>query len=76
DMLWDEVMVLGEDILQPHVEKSRRVPSSAFRGLDKHDELTPGDLLVHRDYGIARFNGLLRMDLGGTANDFLLLNYA
>lgn len=76
DMLWDGVMVLGEDVLQPHVEKSRRVPSSAFRGLDKHDELTPGDLLVHRDYGIARFSGLLRMDLGGTANDFLLLNYA
>ena len=76
DMLWDNVLVLGEDVLQPHEEKSRRVPTGAFKGLDRHEELKPGDLLVHRDYGIARFGGLLRMELGGTANDFLLLHYA
>ena len=76
DMLWDGVLVLGEDVLQPHAEKSRRVPSGAFRGLDRHDELEPGDLLVHRDYGIARFGGLLRMEMGDTSNDFLLLHYA
>ncbi len=76
EMLWDRVLVLGEDVLQPHAEKSRRVPSGAFRGLDRHDDLEPGDLLVHRDYGIARFCGLQRMEMGETANDFLLLQYA
>ncbi len=76
DMLWDEVIVLGEDVLQPHTEKSRRIPSGAFRGLDRYDELEPGDLLVHRDYGIARFGGLIRMEMGDTSNDFLLLYYA
>ena len=34
-----------------------------------------GQALIE-DYGIARFGGLLRMELGGTANDFLLLHYA
>lgn len=76
ELVWDRVLVLGEDVLQPHAEKSRRVPSGAFRGLDRHEDLEPGDLLVHRDYGIARFGGLQRMEMGGTANDFLLLYYA
>lgn len=76
DLLWDRSLILGEDVLQPHVEKSRRVPSGAFKGLERYDELKPGDLLVHRDYGIARFGGLLRMETGSTANDFLLLHYS
>ena len=76
DLVWDDVLVLGEDVLQPHAEKTRRVPSGAFRGLDRHDELRPGDLLVHRDYGIGRFDGLQRMELGGVSNDFLLIQYA
>lgn len=76
DMVWDNVLVLGEDIIQPHAEKGRRVASGAFRGLDRHDDLKPGDLLVHREYGIARFAGLQRMELGDVANDFLLLHYA
>lgn len=76
DLIWDRNLILGEDVLQPHVEKSRRVPSGAFKGLERYDELKPGDLLVHRDYGIARFGGLLRMETGSTANDFLLLHYS
>lgn len=76
DLLWDGTIVIGEDVLQPRAERGNRVPSGAFRGLDKHEGLQPGDLLVHRDYGIARFGGLERMDLGGVANDFLLLEYA
>ena len=76
ELMWDHSLVLGEDVLQPHVEKSRRVPSGAFKGLDRYDELAPGDLLVHRDYGIARFGGLQRMETGSTANDYLLLFYS
>ncbi|MFR0876093.1 MAG: CarD family transcriptional regulator [Bilophila wadsworthia] len=76
ELIWEQSLILGEDLLQPHAEKSRRVPTGAFKGLDRYDELKPGDLLVHRDYGIARFGGLLRMETGSTANDFLLLHYS
>ena len=76
ELVWDESLLLGEEVLQPHSGKGRRIPSGAFKGLDHYDELTPGDLLVHRDYGIARFGGLVRMETGSTANDFLLLHYA
>ncbi|MBR5734521.1 MAG: DEAD/DEAH box helicase, partial [Desulfovibrionaceae bacterium] len=76
ELLWDNALLLGEDIIQPNAARSRHVPTGAFKGLDRYDGLTPGELLVHRDYGIARFGGLQRMDVGGAANDYLLLDYA
>lgn len=76
DMVWGQTLILGDEVLQPKAESARRVPSGAFKGLSRHDDLVSGSLLVHRDYGIARFGGLVRMELGGVANDFLLLHYA
>ncbi len=76
DLLWDNVRILGEDILYPKAEKRARTAAGAFRGLDRFDDLTVGDLLVHRDYGIARFAGLHHMDMGQTSNDYLLLEYS
>jgi len=76
DLAWDNVLILGEDVIQPRAERRERVTSGAFAGLKEYDDLTPGDHLVHRDYGIAIFDGLHRMELGGVANDFLLLKYA
>ncbi len=76
DLLWDNIRVLGEDILYPKAEKRARTAAGAFRGLDRFDDLSVGDLLVHRDYGIARFAGLHHMDMGQTSNDYLLLEYS
>lgn len=76
ELVWDNSLVLGEDIMYPKAEKRARVASGAFRGLDRFDDLNPGDLLVHRDYGIGRFGGLHRMEVGDAANDFLLLEYS
>lgn len=76
DLLWDQTLVLGEDVLQPHVEKSRQSFANVFKGLERYDELKPGDLLVHRDYGIARFCGLVPMTVGDSTSDFLVLQYS
>ncbi len=77
DLAWDNSLVLGEDVLQPKAQRHERVPTGAFKGLDRYEDLVPGDLLVHRDYGISRFGGLFRLQMGGAAaNDFLLLEYA
>ncbi len=75
ELLWDNVLVLGEDIIYPKAEKRARTPSGAFKGLSNFNDINVGDLLVHRDYGIARYVGLYRMDVGEAANDFLLLEY-
>ncbi|HJD96644.1 transcription-repair coupling factor [Mailhella massiliensis] len=78
ELVWDGALILGEELLQPRAETSRRVASGAFRGLDRYDDLRVGDLLVHRDYGVGRFGGLHRMSPGasGVDNDYLLLEYA
>lgn len=76
ELAWDTTLILGEDVIQPKADRQQRVASGAFKGLDAYDDLKPGDLLVHREYGIARFGGLHRMDAGGVANDFLLLEYS
>jgi transcription-repair coupling factor (superfamily II helicase) len=37
--------------------------------------LRPGDLLVHRDYGIGSFGGLVRLPAGDAEAEFLLVTY-
>jgi transcription-repair coupling factor (superfamily II helicase) len=39
-------------------------------------ELKPGDPVVHEQHGIARYRGLINLDLGEGENEFLLLEYA
>ncbi|MCR4299236.1 MAG: transcription-repair coupling factor, partial [Gallionella sp.] len=39
-------------------------------------ELKPGDPVVHEQHGIARYRGLMNLDLGEGENEFLLLEYA
>jgi len=39
------------------------------------DRLDAGDIVVHRDHGLARFQGLLNMELAGMRGDFLHLEF-
>lgn len=75
ELAWANMLVLGEDVIQPRKE-GPRVKSRAFAGLDRYDDLKPGDHLVHRDFGIGRFEGLHNLKLGDYTADFLLLVYA
>ncbi|MFW5735679.1 MAG: transcription-repair coupling factor, partial [Oceanidesulfovibrio sp.] len=75
DIPWRQTVILGEDVIQPRAV-GRPAPSRRdFVGLKTFDDLNPGDLLVHREYGLARFQGLVRLDLGDVGNDYLLLHY-
>ena len=38
--------------------------------------LTPGDYVVHVDYGVGRFKGLVRMDTAGVEREYLHIEYA
>ena len=44
--------------------------------LQSFRDLEVGDNVVHTDFGIARYGGLLRLDVDGIPGDFLLLEYA
>jgi transcription-repair coupling factor (superfamily II helicase) len=76
ELLWANTLVLGEHILQPKAEKNQRTSSRAFKGMESFDDLSAGDLLVHRDYGIGRFAGLHHLEQGEAANDYLLIEYS
>ena len=39
-------------------------------------DIKPGDLVVHIDHGIGRFEGLVTKQLGGLAHEYLLVTYA
>lgn len=76
ELIWEKILIIPEEMLQPKGNQVKRQASKAFKGLDSYDGLAAGDLLVHRDYGIGRFGGLHRMTVGGVENDYLLLEYA
>ena len=39
-------------------------------------DIRAGDYVVHLEFGIGRFEGLVTRHVGGTAREYLLLNYA
>jgi transcription-repair coupling factor (superfamily II helicase) len=39
-------------------------------------EVNPGDYVVHQEYGIGRFEGLVKLDSTGVEREYLLLRYA
>jgi transcription-repair coupling factor (superfamily II helicase) len=74
---WSQMTILPEDVLQPGQKPARsRAKAGSFVGLRTFSEINDGDLLVHRDYGLSRFGGLVRMTRGEVSNDYLLLVYA
>jgi transcription-repair coupling factor (superfamily II helicase) len=74
ELAWNNCLILPEDVLQPGANKAARPkPEKGFKGLSAFEDVNPGDLLVHRDYGLARFEGLNRLSVDQAANDYLLL---
>lgn len=77
DLAWNDVIILSEDIIQPHAAEHKvRTNLEKFAGLKRYDDLLPDELLVHRDYGLARFGGLHHLQVDKTGNDYLLLYFA
>jgi transcription-repair coupling factor (superfamily II helicase) len=60
--------------------RRKRTPRSVkrvqSREIDTFVELSPGDYVVHVNYGIGRFKGIQRMRAGGNERDYIQLEYA
>jgi transcription-repair coupling factor (superfamily II helicase) len=62
---------------QPRSRVARSAKKSNVEGMLRDlSELKPGDPVVHEQHGIARYQGLVNLDLGEGENEFLLLEYA
>ena len=70
-------LVTEQDILGDRLvrrKKKRRKDADAF--LAELSALTPGDLVVHMDHGIGRYEGLQSIPVGASPHDCVMLEYA
>ncbi len=61
---------------EPRVSAAPRRASSSAAFLSDLRDLQPGDIVVHRDYGLARFAGLSKIDDAGVPREMVDLRFA
>jgi transcription-repair coupling factor (superfamily II helicase) len=72
-----EVAVLTEqDMLGDRLVRRRRRRKAAAAFLEELATLSPGDLVVHADHGIGRYDGLMQIKVAGAPHDCVALEYA
>ncbi|MDQ2878068.1 MAG: transcription-repair coupling factor, partial [Pseudomonadota bacterium] len=72
-----EVALLTEqDVLGDRLVRRRKRKKSADAFLAELAMLTPGDLVVHVDHGIGRYEGLTSIPVGQSPHDCVALSYA
>ncbi|MDQ6646230.1 MAG: transcription-repair coupling factor [Pseudomonadota bacterium] len=75
--VFTERELYGQRVRSERERKRRRGtardPESIIRDLT---ELTIGAPIVHVDHGVGRYQGLISMDVGGMASEFLAIEYA
>ncbi len=53
----------------------KKLPSNRQK-LDSFTDLSPGDLVVHEQYGIGRFVGMVKWEVDGVLKDYIKIAYA
>src|SRR5713101_4952592 len=73
----DALVLLGEqDILGDRLARTARRRRSLDQFIAEATNLTPGDLVVHADHGIGRYEALETIDVAGAPHDCVRLLYA
>lgn len=65
-----EIFGWGRPKPRPHIRHAAAAPEQAYA------DLRPGDWVVHVDFGVGEFRGLVERTLDGLAREFLLVEYA
>ncbi|MEJ7777441.1 MAG: transcription-repair coupling factor [Sphingomicrobium sp.] len=72
----DEVAVITEqDMLGDRLVRRRKRRKSADAFLSELAALTPGDLVVHAEHGIGRYEGLTSIKVGKSPHDCVAISY-
>lgn len=73
-----KIVIITEKELLGKVAKSktRHQKSTNKKGFDAFVDLKPGDLVVHENHGIGRFQGIERITVDTVARDYLHIDYA
>ncbi len=73
----DELEIVTEqDILGDRLVRRKKRRKSADAFLAELSALGPGDLVVHMDHGIGRYEGLRSIPVGNSPHDCVMLSYA
>ncbi len=73
----DELEIVTEqDILGDRLVRRKKRRKSADAFLAELSALGPGDLVVHMDHGIGRYEGLQSIPVGNSPHDCVMLSYA
>jgi transcription-repair coupling factor (superfamily II helicase) len=73
----DDLVLLGEqDILGDRLTRTARRRRNLDQFINEATTLTPGDLVVHADHGIGRYEALETIDVAGAPHDCVRVLYA
>ena len=72
----DVILISEQDILGDRLVRRGRKTRTASDFISELQSLAPGDLVVHVDHGIGRFEGLKTIEVQGAPHDCLFLMYA
>ena len=72
----DKLAIIGEqDLLGERISRPARRRKRADQFIAEATEIAEGDLVVHQDYGIGRYDGLEKITVGNAPHDCLRLIY-
>ncbi len=69
-------LLTEQDLLGDRLVRRAKRKKSADAFLNELATLTPGDLVVHQDHGIGRYDGLTSIPVGNAPHDCVALSYA
>ena len=69
------VLLSEQDLLGERIRRTVRKKKKSDTFLAEAASFLPGELVVHRDHGIGRFEGLVTVEVSGNAHDCLKLVY-
>ncbi len=72
----DLALLTEQDMLGDRLVRRRKRKKSAEAFLSELATLSPGDLVVHNDHGIGRYEGLTQIPVGTSPHDCVALEYA
>ena len=71
------VITEGQIIAQPQPRRARKIKEKSNRErIQSFTDLSPGDLVVHDQYGIGRFVGFNKLPVDGVMKDYVKIAYA
>jgi transcription-repair coupling factor (superfamily II helicase) len=72
----DLAVLTEQDMLGDRLVRRRKKRKGAAAFLEELSALSPGDLVVHADHGIGRYEGLTQIKVAGAPHDCVALEYA